>query len=64
MKHEILKAKIVHGDIRCPCCGSKLGEIYYGGFAMGVGLWCRSCHKPVLVEAPERKQNMRRHRAP
>lgn len=64
MKHEVLKAKIVNGDIRCPRCNGKLGEIYYGGYAMGVGLWCRGCHGPVLVEAPGIKRNMRRHQSP
>ena len=56
MKHEVLKAKIVNGDIRCPRCN--------GGYAMGVGLWCRGCHGPVLVEAPGIKRNMRRHQSP
>lgn len=63
MKRTVLTGKIINGDIRCPNCNAKLGEIYYGGYAMGVGLWCRSCHRPVLVEAPACNQNMRRHRA-
>lgn len=45
-----LKAKIENGNIRCPRCKSLLGKAYYGAQAGGIELWCRACHKPILVE--------------
>ena len=50
MAQKPIRAKVVSGQIRCPKCGALLGKAYYGGYAMGIELWCKNCHKPVQVE--------------
>lgn len=54
VKHDLVTAKVVNGQIRCPKCQSLLGKIYYGGGVVGLELKCKSCHKLVLVEARQR----------
>jgi uncharacterized protein YbaR (Trm112 family) len=45
-----LKAKVLEGRICCPVCKTMLGKVYYGGHAIGVELWCKTCHKPIIIE--------------
>ena len=49
-------ALVKDGRLRCPNCGARLGDAYYGAYAHGIELWCGSkyCRMPVRIEI---KQN-------
>lgn len=45
-------ALVKDGRLRCPNCGARLGDAYYGAYAHGIELWCGSkyCRMPVRIE--------------
>ena len=47
-------ALVKDGRLRCPNCGARLGDAYYGAYAHGIEVWCGSkyCHMPVMLEIP------------
>lgn len=47
-------ALVKNGRLRCPNCGARLGDAYYGAYVHGTEVWCGSkyCHMPVMLEIP------------
>lgn len=47
-------ALVKDGRLRCPNCGARLGDAYYGAYVHGIEVWCGSkyCHMPVMLEIP------------